>query len=93
MAENSLGIALAGMLWAFEIRPPISDDGITEGKMDLSEKAYPNPGFTTPGPFKARFVIRDEERERIVTEQWEVAMKEGYELRGVPVDVNGVVRY
>ncbi|KAL6157059.1 hypothetical protein ACJQWK_06997 [Exserohilum turcicum] len=93
VAENSLGIALAGMLWAFEIRPPISDDGITEGKMDLSEKAYPNPGFTTPGPFKARFVIRDEERERIVTEQWEVAMKEGYELRGVPVDVNGVVRY
>ncbi|KAJ6199963.1 cytochrome P450 CYP2 subfamily [Bipolaris maydis] len=93
VAENSLGIALAGILWAFEIRPPILDDGITEGKMDLSEKAYPNPGFTTPGPFKARFLIRDEERRRIVTQQWEAAMKEGYELRGVPVDVNGVVQH
>ncbi|CAK1367939.1 O-methylsterigmatocystin oxidoreductase [Cercospora beticola] len=92
VAENSLGIALAGMLWTFDIRPPMSGDGI-EGQMDLSEKAYPNPGFTTPGPFQARFVLRDEKRERIVKEQWEVAMKEGYELRGVPVDVDGVVQY
>lgn len=91
VAENSLGIALAGMLWAFDIRPPVVN-GI-EGKMDLSEKAYPNPGFTTPGPFAARFVLRDEKRARIVREQWELAKNEGYELRGVAVDVDGVVQY
>ncbi|KAL8938469.1 MAG: hypothetical protein Q9216_003882, partial [Gyalolechia sp. 2 TL-2023] len=48
LAENSLDIALAGMLWAFEIRPPLIGAGAgaggekgmggeKEGEMDVSE--------------------------------------------------------
>ncbi|CAK3874970.1 O-methylsterigmatocystin oxidoreductase [Lecanosticta acicola] len=88
VAENSLDIALAGILWAFEIKPPKDDD-----KIDLSPSAYPNPGFTTPGPFSVRFIPWDDKRLSIVKEQWETARKEGYELRGVPVDVDGMVQY
>lgn len=91
LAENSLDIALANMLWAFEIRPPLVDG--VEGKMDLSDDAYPDSGFTTPKPFAARFLPRGEKRSRIVKEGWERAMKEGYELRGVAVDVDGMVQY
>ena len=91
VAENSLDIALAGILWAFEIRPPLVDG--VEAEMDLSDNAYLETGFTIPKPFAARFLPRSEERLQIVKERWELAMKEGYELRGVPVDIDGMVQY
>jgi hypothetical protein len=89
LAENSLDIALAGILWAFEIRPPLVN-GI-EAQMDTSENAYADAGFTIPKPFAARFIPRSEERRRIVKEQWEIATRKGYELRGIPVDVDGMI--
>jgi cytochrome P450 len=88
IAENSLRIALAGILWAFKILPPSSGDG-REGLMDTSAAAYSDLGFKIPKPFAARFVPRDSERFRIVVEQWRSAQKEGYELRGAHVDVTG----
>ncbi|KAF2266557.1 cytochrome P450 CYP2 subfamily [Lojkania enalia] len=91
LAENSLDIALANIMWAFEIRPPVVDG--FEVDMDLSDNAYPDEGFTIPKPFAARFLPRSDERLRIVKEQWRTAMTEGYELRGVTVDVDGVVQY
>ncbi|RAL16796.1 cytochrome P450 [Aspergillus homomorphus CBS 101889] len=89
LAENSLMIALAAMLWAFEIRPPLVNG--KEEAMDLSDKAYPDGGFTIPKPFAARFVPRTEKTLAIIKEQWAVAQEKGYELRGMAVDVNGVV--
>ncbi|KUI53411.1 O-methylsterigmatocystin oxidoreductase [Cytospora mali] len=91
LAENSLGIALSNILWAFEIRPPVVDG--VEAIMDVSAKAYAEAGFTIPKPFAARFLPRSEDRLRIVKEQWEISSKNGYELRGVMVDVNGMVSY
>lgn len=90
LAENSLDIALAGILWGFEVRPPVV--GGEEGVMDLSENAYPDAGFNIPKPFAARFVARNESRKRIIEEQWKLAKKVGYELRGISVDVDGVVQ-
>ncbi|KAI4135053.1 MAG: hypothetical protein LQ347_001004 [Umbilicaria vellea] len=91
LAENSLNIALAGIMWAFEIRPPLVNG--VEAEMDLSDNAYPDGGFTIPKPFAARFLPRSEERLRVVKEQWEIATKEGYELRGIPVDIDGMIQY
>ena len=91
LAENSLDIALAGIMWAFEIRPPLAN-GI-ETEMDLSDNCYLDTGFTIPKPFAARFVLRNEERLGVVKESWERATKEGYELRGVAVDVDGMIQY
>lgn len=91
LAENSLDIALAGMLWAFEIKPPLDASGV-EGVIDSSETAYME-GFLIPKPFEARFVPRSEERLTVVKKQWETASTEGYELRGIPVDVNGIIKY
>lgn len=91
LAENSLNIALVGIMWAFEIRPPLVNG--FEAEMDLSDNAYQDAGFTIPKPFAARFLPRGEERLRVVKEQWETAMKNGYDLRGVPVDIDGVTQY
>ena len=91
LAENSLDIALAGILWAFEIRPPLVDG--KEAAMELGDGAYPDAGFTIPKPFAVRFVPQSEERLRIVKRQWEIAQRDGYELRGMQVDVDGMVQY
>ncbi|KAL2016254.1 hypothetical protein VTK56DRAFT_4030 [Thermocarpiscus australiensis] len=66
-AENGLDIALAYILWAFEVRPPIANG--VEAEMDLSDNAYPDAGFTIPKPFAARFIPRGEERLRFIKEQ------------------------
>ncbi|KAI0437217.1 putative O-methylsterigmatocystin oxidoreductase [Xylaria telfairii] len=89
LAENSLGIALAAILWAFDIRPPVVDG--TEAAIDLSENAYLDGLFTIPKPFAARFLPRDDAALRVVRDTWDTAMKQGYELRGVRVDIDGVV--
>jgi hypothetical protein len=90
LAENSLGIALAGILWGFEIRPPLVNG--REVEVDASDNAYPDTGFTLPKPFAARFVTRDEHRRQVMERQWEIAQNERYELRGISVGVNGVVQ-
>ena len=90
LAENSLDIAVASILWAFEVRPSLVN-GI-EAKVD------PDNGGFLPGPFhipialNARFVPRDNVRSRVIEKQWEVAMRDGYDLRGVQVDLDGVVQ-
>lgn len=90
LAENSLDIALAGILWAFEIRPPLVN-GVEAAAMELGEDAYPDAGFTIPKPFAVRFVPWSADRLQVVKEQWETAAKEGYKLRGVAVDIEGMV--
>ncbi|OJJ88364.1 uncharacterized protein ASPGLDRAFT_41930 [Aspergillus glaucus CBS 516.65] len=90
LAENSLDIALAGIMWAFEIRPPLVDG--VEVEMDLGEDAYLDAGFTIPKPFVARFIPWSPEKLEVIKKQWQIARQEGYELRGVPVDVNGMVQ-
>ncbi|KAH8807459.1 putative O-methylsterigmatocystin oxidoreductase [Xylogone sp. PMI_703] len=89
LAENSICIALSGILWAFHIRPPLVDG--VEGKIDLSDDAYLDAGFTIPKPFLARFIPKSEDRLRIVKEEWEKAKTEGYELRGIPVNIDGMI--
>lgn len=90
LAENSLDIVLAGILWGFEIRPPLVNG--REAEIDLSDNAYPDAGFSLPKPFAARFIPRSEERRRVIEKQWEIAKNKGYELRGILVDVAGVVQ-
>jgi cytochrome P450 len=88
LAENSLDIALAGILWAFEIRPPVVEG--RETRMEVGDGAYPDAGFTIPKPFEVRFVPRDEARLDVLKNEWARAQREGYELRGSLVDVDGV---
>lgn len=63
-----------------------------EAKMDLSDDAFELDAFRTPKPFRVRLIPRGEERVRIVREKWEEARREGYVLRGIKVNVDGIVR-
>lgn len=90
LAENSLFITLAKLLWAFEIKPPMKADG-TAHEMDTSDDAYELGANTLPKPFKVRFVARSFKREEVVREEWAKAKKEGFSLGDVKVTVDGMV--
>ena len=90
LAENSLFILVAKLLWAFTIRPPLDEQG-TEMPVDMSDDAYEVGGNTLPKPFAARFIPRNAEVERVLKQEWENARREGFTLRNVKVDAEGVV--
>lgn len=90
LAENSLFITLAKILWAFRIEPGVGPDGDILSP-DLSDDAYEAGINTLPKPFKARFVPRNESRARVLREEWTKAEKEGFMLGDVKVDSQGVV--
>jgi hypothetical protein len=94
LAENTLDLTLANLLWAYEVRPPLVfiDGKEREATMDISDNAYEDSAFRGPKQFKARFVPRSEARLKIVEDNWEAARKDGYLLRGMHVDIHGVVR-
>ncbi|KAH7319574.1 putative O-methylsterigmatocystin oxidoreductase [Stachybotrys elegans] len=90
MAETTLRITVASMLWAFTIRPPTDkgpDGSETEGAVDTSPDAFMPTAFAGPKPFRVRFVPRTSGHLDKVREQWESARAGGYELRGQKVQV------
>ena len=69
-AVNSMYIALAKILWAFEIRKPLDDFG-REIELDVSYEAYEDGRFTVPRMYRLRFLCRRPETEAIVQRDWE----------------------
>jgi hypothetical protein len=68
-AQNSLFIALAKTLWAYEIRAPLDLNGQPES-IDTSDWAYEDGRFTVPRPFKLRFLPRSEGIEEMIRKEW-----------------------
>ncbi|KAL1642590.1 hypothetical protein SLS58_005359 [Diplodia intermedia] len=83
LAENSLFVTLAKVLWAFEIVP--------RGELDLSDAAF-EPGVNTvPKRYVVDFRPRSAAREEVVRREWETAAREGFWLGERRVGVDGVV--
>lgn len=66
--ENNLGLILASLVWAFEIRPSVV---VVEGKeqevpLNLSEEAFDPYPLRAPKPFRVRFIPRSDERARLI---------------------------
>lgn len=79
LAENSMFIVLAKLLWAFDILPPLDAEG-KEAKVDLSDEAFESGGNTVPKPYKVRWKVRGMEISNTV--EREVNESDGYALRG-----------
>lgn len=90
LAEASLFITIAKILWAFEIQPPLNKDGLAE-PIDVSDSAYEDGVNTLPKPFKVRFAPRNDQRELVSKQEWETAKREGFYLGNIKVDATGVV--
>lgn len=90
LAENSLFITLAKLLWAFKIEPAIGPDGQIQ-PVDTSDEAYELGSNTLPRPFKARFIPRDAQREQVTRDEWAQARADGFYLGRVKVGVHGMI--
>jgi hypothetical protein len=90
LAENSLFIVLAKLLWAFNICPPLADDG-TEMSMDLSDNSLEPGANTLSKPYRVRFLPRSERAAEIVRREWVNAQNEGFFLGSVKVNNAGMV--
>ena len=80
LAENSLFITISRILWAFDILPGLDDNG-KEIKPD-TENYEKNTSLTSATPFKARFVVRSEEKRKMILDEWKTAQKTGYTILG-----------
>jgi cytochrome P450 len=89
LAENSMFIVLAKLLWAFEIKSPVDENG-HEMDVDVSDEAFEDGGNTIPKPFKARWVVRSGEVRETIEREVIEARRTGYVLRGVKVGEDGV---
>lgn len=89
LAENSLFITIANLIWAFEILPPIEDGKL--GQVDTSDAAYEDGVNTLPKQSKLRFVPRSAAVEQTIQRGWPAAKEAGYMLGNIKVDANGVV--
>lgn len=89
LAENSLFITLAKILWGFEMNPPTGTDG-KHLPVDVSDHAY-EPGVNTlPKPFLLNFTPRNERVKEVIMQEWARAEQEGFILRDVQVDTVGM---
>ncbi|KAI3319057.1 O-methylsterigmatocystin oxidoreductase [Xylariaceae sp. AK1471] len=74
-AVNSLYIGLAKILWAFEIKRLLDENGC-EIQLDVSDEGgYMDGRFTVPKPYRLRFVPRSKEIEEIIRREWAEADK------------------
>lgn len=70
VAERSLFLGIARVLWAFDILPKLDD----EGKAILPDQEKLTQGFVCmPEPFSARLVPRSGERVEMVRREWKEA--------------------
>lgn len=56
LAENTLNLALAHILWCYSLEPPIGEE------MNLSSDAWEETAFRAPKPFKVRLLPRNKQR-------------------------------
>jgi cytochrome P450 len=90
LAENSMFIVLAKLLWAFEILPPIDGEG-REVQVDTSDGAFESEGSTTMAKvYQVRWRVRSQGVMKAVEREAEDARRDGYTLRGVKVGEEGV---
>jgi hypothetical protein len=66
---------LARILWAFKI----------EAVGDVNTDEYEDGSITQPKVFKAKFTCWDDEKTRLIDEEWKRAQREGYTVGGMIV--------
>jgi hypothetical protein len=90
LAENSIFIVLAKLLWAFDILPPLDEHG-NEVVVDTSDAAFDSAGsMTMAKPYRVRWRVRSDEVGRTILKEAADARRDGYVLRGVRVSEEGM---
>jgi cytochrome P450 len=90
LAENSMFVVLAKLLWAFDILPPLDEEGVPV-RVDTSDEAFDPDGSTTMAKvYNVRWRVKSEEIRQILLREARDARRDGYVLRGIKVGEDGV---
>lgn len=79
LAEASLFINIARILWGFDIRPAKDKTG-DEIHYDFSTKSLQKGSSSVTTPFACEIQSRSEHHEQIMREEWKVAQEEGIDF-------------
>lgn len=71
LAERTMWRALAKLLWLFEIRPELDEEG-NEKKLDVNGM-YKDGLVHSPEEYEVRFLLRDQKRVAVVKREFEKA--------------------
>lgn len=77
VAENSMFIILAKLLWAFKIRPCLGRDGKEEILDTSDEGLVAESALTVSKAYRARFLPRNDARKTTLVEEWKSAEAKG----------------
>ncbi|KAI0413296.1 putative cytochrome P450 [Xylaria grammica] len=76
VAEKNLFLGIARLLWGFEFRPPVREDG----SEIIPDPTQVTQGFVcSPSPFKAIISPRDSTRAEIIRKEWRDAREKNLE--------------
>ena len=90
LAENSMFVVLAKLLWAFDMLPPLDAQG-REIQVDTTDEAFDAVGSTTMAkPYRVRWRVRSKQVEETILKEAAEARRDGYVLRGARVSEAGV---
>lgn len=90
LAENGLFLAVANIIWAYEFKLPLDDQG-EEIPLDITDEGFMEGAIRVPKQYTVRILERNAARSRLIRSEWDQAQQAGYVLRGSHVDVNGGV--
>ena len=88
LAENGLFLAVSNLIWAYEFRAPLDENG-QEEPVDISDEAFLDGSIRIPKPYRIRIIPRNPERLALVKSEWDTAKREGYVMRGKKVTESG----
>ncbi|KAF7620213.1 hypothetical protein AFLA_005524 [Aspergillus flavus NRRL3357] len=88
LAENGPFLAVANIIWAYEFKLPLYDQG-EEIPLDITDEGFMEGAIRVPKQYTVRILERNAARSRLIRSEWGQAQQAGYVLRGSHVDVNG----
>ncbi|KAI8665702.1 hypothetical protein NCS56_01006900 [Fusarium sp. Ph1] len=90
VAENSLHIVFAKILWAYTISAP-KDDGGKLLPVDLSDDAFVLGAVTVAKPYRCIFSPRNAQVAETIAGEWKEAEREGFQLGDRKVGIDGII--
>ncbi|OQV00131.1 hypothetical protein CLAIMM_05669 [Cladophialophora immunda] len=91
VAERALFVAVAKILWAFDISPALDAQG-KPVEVDLSEKGYGDGIIVVPLPFECSIKVRSDSKKATIMDEFAKAEKSVFSEYQVPKDELSLLR-
>ncbi|RAQ67739.1 O-methylsterigmatocystin oxidoreductase, partial [Aspergillus flavus] len=74
LAENGLFLAVANIIWAYEFKLPLDDQG-EEIPLDITDEGFMEGAIRVPKQYTVRILERNAARSRLIRSEWDQAQQ------------------